>query len=71
MLGEKAEAPKDGWGGISEGGREKSTANRLGLLRSKQGLIEIANDGQAGPVGAGPGNNQRSTPITNPPKLTC
>jgi hypothetical protein len=51
MLGEKAEAPMDGWGGISEGDTEKSTAKRLGLL-SKQGL----SDGKTGPADAMPGN---------------
>jgi hypothetical protein len=56
MLGEKAEAPMDGWEGISEGGREKSTANRFGLLSSRQGLIEIVEGGDAGPTDATPGN---------------
>jgi hypothetical protein len=56
MLGEKAEAPMAGWEGISEGGREKSTANRFGLLSSRQGLIEIVEGGDAGPTDATPGN---------------
>ena len=44
----------DGCEGISEGGKEKSTDNRCGLLSSKQGLIEIAEGGDTGPIGAWP-----------------
>jgi len=56
MLGEKAEAPMDGWEAIPEGDIEKSTANRLGLLSCRQGLIEIG-DGEAGPTDARPGKS--------------
>ena len=38
--------------GSSEGDREKSTANRFGLLTIKQGLIEILVGAEIGP---GPG----------------
>jgi hypothetical protein len=56
MLGENAEAPVDGWEAISEGDIEKSTANRLGLLSCRHGLIEIG-DGEAGPTDARPGKS--------------
>lgn len=54
MLGENAEAFITGLKVASEGGKEKSTTKRFGLLAIKQGLIKMLVGGEIG-IGPGPG----------------